>query len=181
MEILIVVVISALLSTLAITYSRVGQTQVALSVEAAKLSQLILQAKALSIATYNSAGASCGYGVAMNYAAQSYSLFVYSPAGAPPCPGGTTLVTIAADSIKQYAPSSWQVKPAKGIVMASSSLSNDVLTAVLFYPPEPMTIMSRTTAYNVLSPGQTSKIYLHTADNSASAVISVNPAGQVEF
>src|SRR5665213_2287500 len=84
-ELIIVVAISALLSTLAITYSSIGRNSVSLSVEASKISQFILQAKQLSIATYTSASASCGYGVAFNMAAQTYSIFAYDPVGVASC------------------------------------------------------------------------------------------------
>jgi prepilin-type N-terminal cleavage/methylation domain-containing protein len=85
-ELMVVLGISAVLSALAITYSKIGQNEVALSVEESKVGQFILQAKQLAIATYtvppSTAAASCGFGVTFNLAAtpQTYSVFVYDPA-----------------------------------------------------------------------------------------------------
>ena len=182
-EMLIVIAISALLSGFAITYSHTGQDQVALSVEAAKISQIILQAKELSVSTYSGAGSSCAYGVALNAAAQTYSLFTYSPTltAAGGCPAASAVTTVAAGDMKEYAGGSWNIPIAKGVIMESSVPSNDILTLVLFYPPLPTTFISRDGGASFLKPGATSKIYLKSSQGSDTATISVSPAGQVEF
>src|SRR5581483_10920311 len=142
-ELLIVVAISAMLSTLAITFSSVGKNQVALSVEGAKIGQFILQAKQLAIATYG-AGGNCGYGVSINMAAQTYSIFAYTPAGAPPCIGISSTTAHLASGIlnseeQQYSPSTWNIPVAHGVVVQSQI---DSLLAVIFYPPDPTTFLS---------------------------------------
>jgi len=185
-ELLVVIVVSALISAFTIQYGKIGQNQVALNVEAAKVSQLILQAKELAIATYTSTAATCAFGVAFDYAAQTYSLFSYAPAGAPPCPALASTTALTAASVQQYEPQSWKVRVTPGIVMQSAAAGNDVLRDVIFYPPQPATLLSRDGATlmnpsDPLNPPLTSKVYLRTADGSATAVISVNPAGQVSL
>jgi prepilin-type N-terminal cleavage/methylation domain-containing protein len=187
-ELLVVVAISALMSTLAIIYSHVGQNQVALSVEASKIGQMILQAKELSIATYSQGSTSCAYGVHFDYSAQTYSLFAYNSAVSGG-PGGTTCPSIAsttssgvikADFIKYSQGSAWQVHPPAGVlILGPSPVISDAITDVLFYPPDPFTIISRD-GTNWLPAALTSKVYLKTM-NGATAVISVNPAGQVNL
>jgi len=181
-ELLIVVAISALISALSILYSHTGQDQVTLSVEAAKISQLILQAKNLAISTYSGTGqTSCAYGVVFNFGAQNYSLFNYSPPlnAAGHCPSAASTTAVAADTIKEYAVSSWQLPISPGVVMQNSA--PDTLTLVLFYPPLPVTFISRDGGASFLTPGLTSKVYLQTRNGSASAQISVSPGGQVDF
>ena len=57
-EMLIVVAISAMLAAIAIGYSGVERDQTALSVEVTEISQFILQARSLAIATYGNAAGS---------------------------------------------------------------------------------------------------------------------------
>ena len=56
--------------------------------------------------------------------------------------------------------------------------NGDNLIDVLFYPPNPDTLMSNNGTKFVTS---TSKVYLVTPDGKASSTVSVNGAGQVSF
>lgn len=172
-ELLIVVAISTMLSALAITYSSVGRNAVALSIEEAKLSQFILQAKALSVATYTSGSASCGYGVVINASAspQQYSIFAYSPSGG--CPNVGSITSIDASQEAEYTEGTWQIPVTNGVKI---NTSNDLV--ILFYPPDPVVFLSddgsRFRAGSLTIP-------LATVDNKNSATISINPEGQVNF
>jgi prepilin-type N-terminal cleavage/methylation domain-containing protein len=176
-EILVFVAISAMLSTIAILYSRTGQNQVALYVEASKISQFILQAKELSISTYGNAGVSCGYGVAIDISRQAYSIFSYAPSGAPPCPAAASVSSIAPADTAQYTPGTWNVKPAQNIILKDGG-NNDSIAYVLFYPPAPATILIDNGAGLA---HKTSYVYLSTSDGAASTIISVNTSGQVSL
>lgn len=182
-ELVVVIGVSALISGMAILYSRAGQNQVTLSVEAAKISQFILQAKQLAVATYSGNGAACGYGVAFNYAAQTYSLFGYAPAGIPPCPSVNAVTGIDPAEIVPFSQATWQVPISKGVTMNPAAPGGDVLTIVLFYPPSPVTLVSRATSTPItfMNPPQTSRVYLQTADGGAQSTVVVGPAGQVGF
>lgn len=191
-EILIVVALSALLSTFALIYTSESRNQVALSVETAKIAEIILQAKELAIATYNDTPQTCGYGAVFNIANDTYSIFAYTPQNhapehvvAPPCPDDTLANTspIYGDEIQQFSQSTWNTHVAAGVKMVDGG-NGDTLAVVLFYPPAPTTWISRD-GTNFLdpdtNPNVVSKIYLVTTDGSASSTISVNGAGQVSF
>jgi len=199
LEMLIVIGISGMLSAIAIVYSSVARNQVALSVETAKIADVILSAKSLAITTYaqGGVGTACGYGAAFNVAANTYSVFAYEPKdyppehdAAPPCPDNTIaeLSPIHTDEMVQYSPSTWNTPLANGVKFEDGG-SGDDLYVVLFYPPNPDTFISRDAPggapQTFLDPAVvnpvTSKVYLITADGSASAAISVNGAGQVTF
>lgn len=181
-EVLIVVIVSTMLSAIAIGYSGIGRNQIALSVEATKISQFILQARSLSIATYGTAATTCAYGVSLNAAAGTYSIFSYLPAGAPPCPSaGSPAITLASISAplvlsQKYTDGTWNVHLQNGVKM--SAAAGDSMIAVLFYPPNPNTFLVCTGGGACAASG---KVYLSTSDGSMSRTITVNSSGQVNF
>ena len=130
-EMLIVLAISA--PGIALSYNSASRKEIALSVEAAKISQFILQAESLSIATYgaNSATLVCGYGMVFNAAAQTYGIFEYQPAGATTCTGvALPLASIAAGEMQQYTPGTWNIHVAPEVRLVSAS--TDSIAVVLF-------------------------------------------------
>ena len=184
-ELLVVLGISVMLTGIAIVYSGIGQNQVALSVETAKLAQSILRAKNLAIATYNEAPGTCGYGVSIDIANNEYSLFSYNPTGAPPCPtvASSTAAGISSGEEGQYSATSWNVPLATGVHIVSGGAGND-LAVVVFYPPDPATLLSRTGSGGAFMPSASAvplTVTLRTTDGSMTSVISVSPAGQVSF
>jgi prepilin-type N-terminal cleavage/methylation domain-containing protein len=178
-EIMTVIIISSIMAGLAIVYSRTGQTAISLSIEGSKISELILQAKELSVATYSTAApgapAVCGYGVDLNYTNQTYSIFQFVP-GTVTCPTSASTITagITAAQKVEYSPDLWNVPLADGVVLETSSTLYDVL----FYPPDPTTLLS-SNGTTFPSPPVTGYIYLTTASGNAASQISVTPAGQV--
>lgn len=195
-EILVILAISALLSAIAITYTSVGRSEVALTVASSQIAQVILRAKELSLATYHQALGTCGYGVYFDVAKNSYSLFVFTPQAAdhpavyaqiPPCPSvaSTTAAGIAiAGSPAEIASSSsgtWKVSLGPQVKLQDGG-NGDTLAVVMFYPPDPAIFMTRYPASSTfLSSPATSKVYLVTADGAASTTVSVNAAGGVTF
>lgn len=136
-----------------------------------------MQAKELSIATYTSGSASCGYGVTINNASETYSIFAYAPAGAPPCPNVSTINGISAGDEVEYTVGTWQVPLGSGVVFQAEQ---DSLQTVLFYPPEPTVFLSQDGS-SFLQPATTLAIHLVTTDGKNNLTISVNPEGQVSF
>ncbi len=193
-EVLVVIAISALLATMAFTYSSISRNQVALSVETSKVAESILRAKDLAVATYNKGAGVCAYGVFVDVADNRYSIFAFQPddtkpayggpGSIPPCPSvaSTTVAGITSSTeMAEYSPSSWNVPIANGVRLTDGG-NGDTLVVALFYPPAPTTFLSRDAAAGTfLVPAATSKIYLVTADGSASTTISVNASGQVTF
>lgn len=181
-ELLVVVGITAVLSGLAIVYSHVGQDQITLSIEQAKIAELILQAKELSIATYGSDENTCAYGVHLDPSTQTYSLFAYNSAVAGTfclSAASTTAAGFTPSDIALYAQGTWNVRVSPGVVMEPLSYANDTLSDVVFYPPDPTTLVSHDDATFTSLPEAT--VYLETADGSDAATVSVNPAGQVNL
>lgn len=201
-EILIVLAITAVLSSFAIVYTHVGQNQISLSIEESKVAQLILEARELSIATYSSNNNTCAYGVAFNYASSTYSLFAYNAAatsseyiGRPICPSlASTSKNIDLNAMQEYQPGSWQVHTAQGVKLVNGGAASDTIQYILFYPPDPCTLVSTVVAggnnifqstcndtfpYN--DPPASTYVYLSTTDGSMSRAITVNPAGQVSL
>ncbi len=193
-ELLIVVAISAIFSTLAITYSSVGRNATTLTVEEAKISQFILQAKQLSLSTYTvgNATSSCAFGMTFDLAAtpQTYSIFSYDP-GTPNCPSDDTITNITTDQEKEYTNGTWKVPVAQGVVLKSQD-NNDGLVTILFYPPAPDVFLLReadisnggsgpqTFGSGPNNPGSAS-VYLETIDGKNSATFSVDSEGQISF
>jgi|GEM_PF-709086 prepilin-type N-terminal cleavage/methylation domain-containing protein len=196
-EILVVLAITALLSSLAIIYTHVGQNQVSLSVEESKVAQFILEAKELSIATYSTSKTTCAYGVQFNYASSTYSIFQYNtavptgPTGRPICPSiaSTSAAGVVSGAISIYEQGSWHVHTADGVTLIKpTSTASYGIYDVLFYPPDPCTLVSLdgTTfvsdcAGGGAGPLDTGYVRLSTVDGSDSRTISVNSAGQVSL
>ncbi len=200
-EMLVVLAITVLLSGLAIVYTHVGQNQISLSIEESKIAQLILQAKELSIATYSTNSATCAYGVAFHYdttspASSTYSLFAYNAAVVPPGGGREVCPSIASTSAAfapitasdTYADGSWQVHTAQGVVLHDYGIASGTIKDILFYPPDPCTMVSLDGSTFLNNCGSVSDyppggayVYLSTTDGSAARTIAVNPAGQVSL
>jgi prepilin-type N-terminal cleavage/methylation domain-containing protein len=190
-EILIVLAITALLSSLAIVYTHVGQNQISLSIEESKVAQLILEAKELSIATYSTNSATCAYGVHFDYASSTYSLFEYNsaasssvPGGRPLCPSLTdTLGAINFDAlaIQPYQSGSWQVHTAQGVKLYDGGYASGTIQDVLFYPPDPFTAINLSGQSDFTAAPTASYVYLRTTDGSAARTITINPVGQVSL
>jgi len=198
-EVLIVVAITAMLSGIAIVYSHVGQSQISLSIEESKIAQLILEAKELSIATYSTDQATCAYGVSFDFTDQTYSLFAYNSAANSPVPGGrpicpsiaSTSVAIVTRDMDEYAGGSWRVHVAQGVALKQGSgAASNTIQDVLFYPPDPCTLVSLdgktfqslcTSLSGYDNPPAESYVYLSTSDGSLSRTVTVNPAGQVSL
>jgi prepilin-type N-terminal cleavage/methylation domain-containing protein len=180
-EVLTVIALMAMLSALVITYSSASRNEVSVSVEAAKISQTIFQAKTLAIATYANSSFSCGYGVSFDYndGNGTYSIFAYNPSGVSSCPSSAAVATssVSSDDIAPYSSSTWKISVARGVRLQKGPNS---IAFVLFYPPDPTTFISRdgTTFTDTSQPS--SNIYLAPVGNTvATEVISVNSAGQI--
>ena len=194
-EMLVVIAVTALLSGLAIVYTHVGQNQVSLSVESSKVAQLILQAKDLSIATYSDKHTTCGYGLHIDYATERYSLFEYDlPSGQAFCPSLSALTapgymqSSGALLEDEYAAGSWNIAPAQGVTLVDGGAASGTVRDVVFYPPDPFTLISFDgqtlyDSYNATMAPDTAggNIYLATVDGSASRAINVSFAGQVNL
>ncbi len=185
-EIFVVVVITAMISAFAITYSKIGQRQVALYVEEQKVASLIQKARSLAITIYSQGPPGsqpvCGYGLAIDYSQNTYSFFAYNrPAGPPSptiCESINNIDLGLIDKTPSAVPAQYINIPL-GANIKFNGAPADALRYVLFVAPNPRTIVSN-------DPGGIRSampvvIHLETMDGKGSVTITVNTAGQVDF
>ncbi|MEK7212602.1 MAG: type II secretion system protein [Patescibacteria group bacterium] len=173
-ELLVVIGVVILLLGCLILYGSVSRNQVALYIEEAKIAQIILRSKALSISTFGNPNVPCGYGVQINPAAKTYSLFSYD---VPDC-GAISNIDINDPNKYKTVQSS---NLPKGVAFQSCPAGGtERLDYVLFMPPDPKTLVW-VDGYPTPSAAGSGKIYLATADCSANIVVTVSTAGQVSF
>jgi prepilin-type N-terminal cleavage/methylation domain-containing protein len=174
-EVLIVITISALLSTIVISFSSLSKNEVSVSVEEAKISQFLFQAKTLAMATYAVSSSTCGYGVSFNYTNSTYSIFAYTP-NTNSCPSASSIINISPANMQKYTDSTWNVHLARGVNFNSSL--QDSASVILFYPPDPITLISLDGS--TFTEQTSSSVYLYpTGGSSYLNHISINSAGQV--
>jgi prepilin-type N-terminal cleavage/methylation domain-containing protein len=173
-EMLIVVAITAMLASIAIGYSNVERDQTALSVEKTKMAELVLHARALALATYDNSATvnACGYGILLDAADNTYSVFAYAPAGDTCPPEASTTYSSLGAAEKKDTDETWRVQPENNITFSSDA------SIIFFFPPDPDTFIFSSADNSAVNQAS---IILTTADKKASATISVNSAGQVNF
>lgn len=164
-EIIIVIGITALMVGVVISYNSGGRRQVELSVERAKVSQVMYRARSLAVAMYREASPPCGYGVYFDYAAtpQQYYLYAYDD----------TTCSFASLAGKRKEPPLGTYKLGSGVRFATHA---DSLQDVIFFPPDPRVELwigdnTSTTANGVL--------YVETTDGVASGTLKITPTGQI--
>jgi prepilin-type N-terminal cleavage/methylation domain-containing protein len=185
-EILVVILVSAMLTTIVIAYSGTSRDTITLSVKTTTVAQILLRAKSLAVATYVAAGTShaCAYGVFFDPAANTFSMVLYKLPAGTPCSYATVAAAAGANGgdVAGYGSSTWQMPIGPGVHLVAGGAS-----LALFYPPDPMTLLSKSQC----SPGGAGCTYafvqtpmtvtLETDDSSASNVISIGTAGQVDI
>ncbi|TSC60574.1 MAG: hypothetical protein LiPW15_452 [Parcubacteria group bacterium LiPW_15] len=178
-EVLVVVAITTFLAGMVLTYSSTGRGQVALYVESAKLAQVALRAKSLAISTYNNPDTPCAYGMRVDSANRSYSLFSYRPSSCSTIPTSG----IDATPTDQGGP----YREIETFVLQNEINFKDVpsgnaLEYVLFVPPDPTTfvwILGGSGAPPIAD--TTGEVVLGAAQSPNTLKISVSPAGQISF
>lgn len=134
MELIVVSAVTAFLAVSLIVYSSSSRSEIALTVESAKIGQFISRAKSLAVSTGASATPLCGYGVSLNYPLRSYSLFRYASLARGDC----DLIGTAADP---------SINAARITILETLTLDTNVnfraggqrLGYVLFVSPDPDT------------------------------------------
>lgn len=189
-ELLVVVGIVAMISSLAITYSSASRNQIVLSREEASIGSLILKAKSLTITTKRqNLNVPCGYGLYIDYSQSKYFIFSYSllssgvtcsdvikagfnpngssnPFDNPPSPIGDNYLATLPPNVK------FAAKAPK-------------LYMVFFLAPNPDTFIATEDSSGnegIFQDSATASVYLQTIDGGAQKEISVSaPTGDVNF
>ncbi len=158
-ELLIVIGIMTLLSTMAILYSRTGERQIILFQEQIKVLNTLSRAKSLSIATFVKYDDTCGFGVHFDGSDNSFRIF-RDLGREPDC----------SDADIQYSGiiEDFEVFELSPFVVFDHLTMSDII----FYPPEPET---------VIMPGRQEEaiIRLKIIGSDNSIYIKVNDAGMI--
>jgi prepilin-type N-terminal cleavage/methylation domain-containing protein len=178
-ELIVVFGVISILSSYLILYNKVSQSQIILSLEQAKIIELLNQAKSLSISTYLNANASCGYGVNINYSQpESYELFSYGISG----PGCKNIQSIDTSSSTYVLIGQKNTLPKE---LKFNNATSNYLNTIFYMPPQPKILIwanNNPTPIDENSPNNyDAKIYLKTQDNSLEKIIKVNIMGQISF
>ena len=174
LEILVVLAVTTVLTGMVLTYGSRGRSQTSLYVEQAKLAQIILRAKSLSVATYNKPDIPCGYGVSVDYNTNSYELFSYKPANCFDIKN----VGIVKDELNRYE-SVERYTVVAGVKLAKNSVdSNATLSTVFFLPPNPETLIWADSVGFTLNPVI---VNLSAIDGSLVMPIQITAGGQVGY
>lgn len=166
-EIIVVLLVTVLLSAVLVVYSSTSRQQIALMTETAKITQLMIKAKSLALATYNLPEVPCGYGVHIDYNTRTYGIFSYKVSscrnirGLDPARIATTTDSFTLNSNLEFDSGPAQVYD------------------VLFIPPDPQTHIwiSPPTLLNPTTTAAT--IYLKTQNGSATSSVTINSYGQI--
>jgi len=155
-EVLVVISILTLLTSVLLLYNRTGEQQILLTQEKTKIMGMILRAKSLSVATFVSGQPACGYGVHLTD--NGYILFKDL---ADPCPGDRVYTT---DD-----PAEFMENFVLGPRVRFSALP---VRDILFIPPDPKVLIDGSEIIDQI------KITLMAEDGGQTA-LSVTSAGQI--
>lgn len=177
-EIIVILGIISLLTSYLIVYNKINTNQIQLTIDQSALVETINKAKVLSMSTYISGGAPCGYGVIIKYP-QSYALFKY---------GSSTQIQFC----QNITSSSINITDPTYIEIEKYNLSSNILfeqrqsymNIIFFIPPIPQVLIWKDGSGYAIKESDVnfeSYIYLTTQDGSFKKTIKVNVAGQISF
>ncbi len=193
---IVVIGVTVVLTSIVFVFGNPARQQVALSVEQARLSQIILRAKSLAVATFNQPPVPCGYGVAIDYDNNKYSIFSYekydgrkrdcrtigdvlattNPIDCGPAAYNEADPPYGSDS-DTYPPTCYTELETytlpRGITF--ESVGTDVMEYVLFRPPDPTTVLFPMPSENPLFKMVTIKT------STGNRFVKINSAGQLSF
>lgn len=154
-EMLVVVSITAMLSSMLILYSRTGERQILLFREQSKVINMIAKSKSLALQTYIDGSAACGYGVHFSLP----STIILFKDQAADCAASDNIYSGPSEDFSHLILGA-------GIVFSASDVVD-----MLFIPPDPTV---------KLNPNQVSGVItMQTIDGGTQARIKVNNSGQI--
>ncbi|MFA5083926.1 MAG: prepilin-type N-terminal cleavage/methylation domain-containing protein [Candidatus Paceibacterota bacterium] len=157
-EMLVVISVMVLLTSLLILYSRTGESQIILFRDQARLIAALNRAKFLSTQLYSAPESPCGFGVYFSQAENSFLIFRDSAAN---CSTSDNIYSGADELFENY-----QLSP-------QVKFGDLTLTNIIFIPPDPETLIDN-------DPNKIEGIItLQNLNGSASLNVKVNNAGQI--
>lgn len=158
LEMLVVISIIILLSSLLILYSRAGENQIILFRDQSRLIMVLNRAKSLSIQMFNAPESPCAFGVHFSQAENAFLIFRDL---AVTCQNADHVYTETGELFERYQLSS-KIK-----------FGGLTLTDIVFIPPDPKTLIDN-------DPNKIdATVTLETLNGSASLRVKVNNAGQI--
>jgi len=128
-ELLVVMAIMGLLTSLVITYSRTGERQIVLFKDQASLISLLIKARSLSVGTLGEVVAPCGYGVNFN---ESGSVIIFkdsSPGNDPKCLDADNVYNSGEEKVEEF------------ILNPALKFDELDLADIVFIPPMPKVVI----------------------------------------
>ncbi len=172
-EVMVVLAVTAMLSTLILVYNASTRETLRLFTEKARVAQLILRAKSLALSTYTEGGVTrCGYGVRLNRSAGTYDLVSYSP---PSCAVRDRIDTDVA-TFETVQLSSFTLPPT--LEFENKNDGHDV-SYIMFIPPDPAVLIGLEDG-SLVSNGS-GNIAMKIKGQKTDAIVKINAAGQVTF
>lgn len=157
-ELLVVVSITAMLSSVLILYSRIGERQILLFREQAKVINLIARAKSLALQTYIDGTSVCGYGIHFSLPS---TMILFRDLAAD-CAASDNVYSGVSEDFSHLILSA-------GIVFSSSDV-----TDILFIPPDPTVKLD--------NGGKNSGVItMQTIDGGTQARVKINSSGQISI
>jgi len=188
-EILVSMTVMLILVSIVVVYSGGAREINAVLIEEAKIGEVLLRARSLAFATYGRGGGAragvCGYGVSIDYPANSYALFKYKPLPNPVDPCGRNDGSIFKHN---------NIQDARKEVLERHIVSNnvrlvllgappycDALKDVLFVPPEPRTVFDSVGGNSCGSAISKTRFGLVSDQGGAKAEIEINQFGLLSY
>jgi prepilin-type N-terminal cleavage/methylation domain-containing protein len=164
-EMLVVLGILTLLSSVLLVYNRAGEGQIVLLREQARLISTVIRAKSLALTMLVEDTPACGYGVHIDFSTGSVGsrYFIYRD---------RAINCRTSDRI--YAAASDEIIPESEVILPKQVLFGDVgVRDIMFVPPEPQAFLDGSQALTEAD------IVIQTADGKTKAAITVTNAGQI--
>lgn len=174
-EVIVVIAITAMLSSFLILYNSNSRQRIALFVEQAKIAQTLQRAKSISLSKYAVPGdSSCGYGVRFDYTAQpqTYFVFQYALGAGEDC----SQVSFIQDDDNHIQPVPGLAFEVNSNVVFDQDPHDDRIEYVLFIPPNPRVLVTTGDITH-----KSGKVYLKIKSGDEQAVIGVGSAGQINI
>ncbi|MBI4094337.1 MAG: prepilin-type N-terminal cleavage/methylation domain-containing protein [Candidatus Liptonbacteria bacterium] len=179
-ELLVTIGVTTFISALLVVYGSASRSAATLSLEQAKLAQVIARAKALAISTYVRVSPPCGYGVRVLPGEGRYELFSYTLSTRAECGAisetGIATVAVPGESA-EYEVVEVHILPSR---LRIDDTSPDSLEFVLFLPPDPTVLLFLKGGGDpeVVSSGT---VRLTTRDGSGTFAVTVGSGGDISF
>lgn len=172
-EIMVVLAVTAMLSSLILVYNASTRETLRLFTEKARVAQLVLRAKSLAISTYTETGVTpCGYGLRFNRVTGSYALVAYRPASCR----DRSRVDTSDDAYEVVQATTFELPST--IEFEDRGDAKDV-SYIIFIPPDPAVLIARDDG-SLVEDGL-GRVAMRIKGRETDAIVTINAAGQVTF